>query len=286
MKYLKEIDALRGLAVISVIFYHAGFNLFKGGYIGVDIFFVISGYLITKIIYQEMNNNSFSFSQFYLRRARRILPALFFVILITIPFVWVLFWPDDFKNFFKSIIKVLLFVPNLYFYKEYDYFSTDIEQQPLMHIWSLGVEEQYYFIFPIILIFLSFGKRYLHLPILIGLFFTSLLFAQVHLKVNSNAVFYLTHYRFWELLLGSITAVCQLNCSTKLPEKIQAKLSFLSFIAIIFSIFSFDKTLPHPGVVTLIPTIATALIILYGYSSRSLSFIFVNKAFISLGLIS
>jgi len=152
MKYRAEIDGLRALAVLPVIFFHAGFEWFNGGYIGVDVFFVISGYLITTIIISEMSEERFSILNFYDRRARRILPALFFVIAICIPFAWLWLTPNDFKDFGQSLLAVSIFSSNILFWLESGYFDTASELKPLLHTWSLAVEEQYYILFPLFLI--------------------------------------------------------------------------------------------------------------------------------------
>ena len=151
MKYRAEIDGLRALAVLPVIFFHAGFSLFSGGFVGVDIFFVISGYLITTIILTEILNDKFSLTNFYERRARRILPALFFVMLCCLPFAWFILAPSDLINFGQSLVAVATFSSNFFFWMDSGYFSTNAELKPLLHTWSLAVEEQYYIIFPIFL---------------------------------------------------------------------------------------------------------------------------------------
>jgi len=152
LKYRSEIDGLRALAVLPVIFFHAGFKTFSGGFIGVDIFFVISGYLICSLIIEEIERKDFNLLSFYERRARRILPALFFVLIITIPFAWVVMLPSQMYDFSKSIIAVSLFLSNFFFWQESGYFNPNIENSPLLHTWSLAVEEQFYLIFQIALI--------------------------------------------------------------------------------------------------------------------------------------
>ena len=159
MNYRREIDGLRAVAVIPVILFHAGFTFFSGGYVGVDIFFVISGYLITSIIIHELEQGKFSILRFYERRARRILPALFFVILCCIPFAWEWMIPAQFKSFSQSIISTTLFSNNILLWLKTGYFSPAAETYPLLHTWSLAVEEQYYIIFPIFLFaFWRFGR--------------------------------------------------------------------------------------------------------------------------------
>ena len=147
MKYRAEIDGLRAVAVIPVILFHAGFEFFSGGFVGVDIFFVISGYLITTIILSEKEQGTFSLINFYERRVRRILPALFLVMLFSLLFAWLWLLPSDLKDFSQSLIAVSTFYSNIFFWQESGYWAAANELKPLLHTWSLAVEEQYYFIF-------------------------------------------------------------------------------------------------------------------------------------------
>src|SRR5574337_1373707 len=151
MRYRPEIDGLRAIAVIPVILFHAGFQIFSGGFVGVDIFFVISGYLITTIIVAELEAGRFSILNFYERRARRILPAFYLVTALWLPFAWLWLIPSDAKELSKSIMAVLLFASNIFFWQQSDYFDAETELKPLLHTWSLGVEEQFYVLFPIVL---------------------------------------------------------------------------------------------------------------------------------------
>ena len=149
MRYRAEIDGLRAVAVIPVLLFHAGFALFGGGFVGVDVFFVISGYLITTLIIAELDNGSFSLVRFYERRARRILPALFFVCLACIPLAWLWLTSSDMKSFAQSLVAVATFWSNVLFWYQSGYFDTSAELKPLLHTWSLAVEEQYYIFFPL-----------------------------------------------------------------------------------------------------------------------------------------
>ena len=152
MYYRREIDGLRALAVVPVILFHGGFSVFRGGFVGVDVFFVISGYLITSIILVDLKVGNFSLAHFYERRARRILPALFFVMAATTPFAYEWMMPDEFKNFGQSLLATATFSNNILLALTSDYWSLASEFKPLLHTWSLGVEEQYYIVFPVLMI--------------------------------------------------------------------------------------------------------------------------------------
>ena len=148
MKYRPEINGLRALAVVPVILFHAGFELFSGGFVGVDMFFVISGYLITTILIEDIQNKRFSIVNFYERRARRILPALFFIMLVCIPFAWKWMLPDPLENFGQSLVAATLSANNILLFLTSGYWHFTSEFKPLIHTWSLGIEEQYYIFFP------------------------------------------------------------------------------------------------------------------------------------------
>ena len=174
----------------------------SGGYVGVDIFFVISGFLITSIILGEIQAGTFSIVNFYERRVRRILPALFFVMLVCVPFAWVLLSPYDMKYFSKSLTYVSIFLSNTIFYKQSGYFDAATELKPLLHTWSLGIEEQYYVFFPLLLILLwRYAKNYI-LHVLAVIFIISLLYAQYKVQIKPAAAFYLLQTRIWELMAG------------------------------------------------------------------------------------
>ena len=143
---------MRAVAVLPVIFYHAGFQWFAGGYVGVDVFFVISGYLITSILVDELDQDRFSIAKFYERRARRILPALFFVLIVTTVAGWVWMIPTEFEKYSRTLAAVVLFASNIYFWRVDDYFAPAAQVTPLLHTWSLAVEEQFYIVFPLMLL--------------------------------------------------------------------------------------------------------------------------------------
>ena len=287
MEYRREIDGLRGLAVISVIFFHAGFQSFSGGFIGVDVFFVISGYLITSIIANEIESGSFSFSSFYERRVRRIIPALFFVIASCLPFAWFWLMPDDLKNFSQSLIGVTTFLANIFFWKTTDYFDTATDLKPLIHTWSLAVEEQYYFIFPILLIFIwRFDKIKIFL-LLSTIALLSLTYTEYIIERNPETAFYLLPSRAWELLAGSIVALLLKYKNQWFMKNNGSEIgSLLGLIFIIYSIIVFNNKTPFPGVYALFPTIGACLIILFARPSTFIGNLLSHRLFVGIGLIS
>ena len=294
LNYRPEIDGLRAIAVSAVIFYHAQLNVFgqkvfEGGFIGVDIFFVISGYLITSLILKELKaTGKFSFRYFYERRARRILPALIVVILASLPAAWLFLVPGNFIEFTKSILYSLGFSSNFYFhYSGLQYGAEDSLLKPLLHTWSLSVEEQYYILFPIILLIVfKFFRKYL-LGILIFGFLTSLLMAEWGSRNFPTATFYFLHTRMWELIAGSLLAYFEIF------KKKRSKNSFLNLIfpgvgiiLIMHSIFFYNDKIFHPSLWTLSPVIGVSCIIWYSKKDELITKISSSKIFVGIGLIS
>ena len=211
--YRPEIEGLRAIAVIAVILYHAkiaifDYQFFKGGFIGVDIFFVISGYLITSIILKELfNTGSFSIKNFYERRIRRILPALLFVIVVSTPFAYLYLLPSSFKDFSNSIIYSLGFSSNFYFhYSGQEYGAEDALLKPFLHTWSLSVEKQFYILIPLVLLITYKNLRRYLFYILVFFFIFSLLMSDWGSKNFPSFNFYMLPTRGWELIIGSILA--------------------------------------------------------------------------------
>lgn len=287
MKYRKEIDGLRALAVLPVILFHAGFKTFEGGFVGVDVFFVISGYLITTILLTELEQGKFSIVNFYERRARRILPALFFVMLVCIPFAWFWLLPSDMKDFSQSLVAVSLFASNILFWRESGYFDTAAELKPLLHTWSLAVEEQYYLLFPLFLMFAwRFGKRWI-LVILAAAFCASLGLAQWASTAKPAAAFFLLPTRGWEMLIGAFAAFYLTQFNRKEFTRSLSEIGgWLGLCLIGFSIFTYDQATPFPSVYALAPTIGTVLIILFATQQTTVGKFVGNKAFVGVGLIS
>jgi len=215
--YRPEIDGLRAVAVVPVILFHAGFAAFSGGFVGVDVFFVISGFLITRILIADLGAGRFSLLDFYDRRARRILPALVFVILAILPLAWLWMTPDEALSFGRSIVAVTLFVSNVLFWREMDYFSPAAEEQPLLHTWSLAVEEQFYLLFPLVLLVAwRLGRRGPAGLVVAGAL-ASLVLSEWGWRTYPDAAFYLAPTRAWELLAGAAVAL-HLSRRTPVPR--------------------------------------------------------------------
>jgi len=282
LKYRADIDGLRAVAVLPVIFFHAGFDFFSGGFIGVDVFFVISGFLITNILLEEIESRNFSILSFYERRARRILPALFVVIIVCVPFAWMWMLPSQLKDFSKSIAAVGIFISNVLFWTESNYFDLASELKPLLHTWSLAVEEQYYIVFPLFLIVLwRFGCRKA-LIVLIFFVVLSVSFLELIRDGNQKGVFFLSHWRAWELVVGSI-------CAFVLYIKGLKENEFFSFIGlslIILCILLYSHVTPFPGLYTMVPVLGASLVILFSGEKTLVSRFLNIRILVGVGLIS
>ena len=282
MQYRAELDGLRALSVTFVILFHADFQLFEGGFAGVDIFFVISGYLITSILINDIENGKFSVLSFYERRARRILPALFFMMLFCIPFSFMWMMPNQMVDFSRSLVAVSWFSSNFLFWLQSGYFMPAAEQMPLLHTWSLAVEEQYYFVFPLFLLLSwKFGKRAViwFIIILAILSFSLTEFGQRFFPVSN---FYLLPTRAWELLVGSIAAFIVQRQTTSANNILAA----IGLIFILSGIFIYERTTPFPSAYTLLPVTGTFLFILFCDSKTWVGRFFSVKPIAGIGLIS
>jgi peptidoglycan/LPS O-acetylase OafA/YrhL len=292
MAYRREIDGLRAVAVMPVILFHAGFALFSGGFVGVDIFFVISGYLITSIIAAQLAAGTFTLSGFYERRARRILPVLFLVLLSCLPFAWFWLLPGDMKAFSESVLSVSTFSSNFLFWRTTGYFDSETELKPLLHTWSLAVEEQYYMGFPLIMMLAwRLGRRAL-MSMLFLVAAISLAAGQWGTIHNPMAAFYLLPTRAWELLIGAIAAL-HIFGQAKRNEADRASptlgrqaAAMLGLTLVLIAIFCFDQATPSPGLYTLVPAIGATLILLFAtpltWAGRALG----HPWLVGLGLIS
>ncbi len=294
LTYRPEIDGLRAIAVAAVIFYHAqitifGHQPFKGGFIGVDIFFVISGYLITSIILKELfTTGAFSFKHFYERRIRRILPALLFVMLVSFPFAWMYLMPGSFLDFSKSILYSLGFGSNFYFhYSGQIYGAQSGLLKPFLHTWSLSVEEQFYILFPIVLLvtFKYFRKYLIHILIL-G-FIISLGLADWGSRNHPSLNFYVLPTRGWELLAGSILAYFEITLGERSKNKtLNLILPSVGLFLIGHSILFFNDEMFHPSFYTLSPIIGVCLIIWFSNKNELITKLLSTKLFVGTGLIS
>lgn len=257
MKYRADVDGLRAVAILAVLFFHAGIGM-PGGYVGVDIFFVISGYLITRLIFKDLDRDRFSIVEFWERRVRRILPPLAVVILATAVGGWFLLTPFDYKDLAETILAQALLVSNIYFWKQSGYFARDAEQMPLLHTWSLAVEEQFYLFFPFLLLAVSRFCRRRLVPVIVGIggfsFLLSVYCSYRHQQVN----FYLLPTRAWELLIGALlAAIPALGGRRWVGEVVSA----VGLVAMLVAIFFYGDNPRFPGLAAVLPCGGAALII-------------------------
>ena len=282
MKYRPEIDGLRTVAVLPVILFHAGAAPFSGGFVGVDVFFVISGYLITTILIGELEEGRFSIINFYERRARRILPALFFVMLCTLPFAWAWMQPSQLKDFAQSLWAVSIFGSNVLFWKTSGYFAAAADEKPFLHTWSLAVEEQYYVLFPVFL-FLAwrFGRNRVFWMIT---FFAagSLLISEWGWRNEPKANFFLFPTRAWELFAGSIAAFVIKTHGIRTNQI----LAGVGLLAILYSIFFYTEATPFPSLYALLPVGGSVLIVLFATKETFAGALLSTRPFVGIGLIS
>ena len=293
LEYRPEIDGLRAIAVGAVVVYHAQIRIFEklllpGGFLGVDIFFVISGYLITYLIFKEkFSSNNFSFKNFYERRARRILPALLVMLMIMFPFAYIALIPSDFKEYALSNIFSIGFTSNYFFYfNETEYGSIDGLLKPLLHTWSLGVEEQFYIFFPIVMIlFLNNNWSFRMFAIL---FILSSFFFASYLSITKEQLsFFSLPTRVWELFFGALTAyLIFFNKINFIKKYILNILSYIGIISIFLSFIFFQKNTYHPSYLTFFSVIGTCFIIINLKSDNVVHKILSSKMFVFVGLIS
>lgn len=267
LTYRADIDGIRAIAVLAVIFYHADLKLFSGGYVGVDVFFVISGYLITSILLKELDGNEFSLARFYERRIRRIFPALFAFMAATLVISSVFFDANEFQEFGKSLIATTLFSSNILFWTQSGYFEGPSELKPLLHTWSLAVEEQFYILFPLLLALLARYVRPKLAPALAGIALTSFAINIYGLNHDPSGAFYLAHMRVWELLMGSILATRIIPVKATLH--VRNLLGLIGLGMILAPVFLYTNDTPFPGATAFIPTFGTALIIYSGDESKT-----------------
>ncbi|MCC3304830.1 acyltransferase family protein [Sneathiella sp. HT1-7] len=295
MKYRPEIDGLRAVAVMLVLLYHAAFgvfgrhDLFGAGDIGVDIFFVISGYLITKIILKEMSETgTFSFRKFYERRARRILPALFFIILASFPVAIHVLPPLDLATYLDSLLYIVFFVSNYFFYQNHVGFGGEEQYlfEPFLHTWSLAIEEQFYLVFPVILLLCARYFKRFTLSILLVLFSLSLLFAEFNTNRHGEFNYFMLPSRFWELLAGALLAHLEQEYGKIRRPLLNAVMPVVGMASILWFLLLFDPGPEHPSLTTLVPVLGTVLIIAFASQEDLVGRILSFKPIVGIGLIS
>jgi peptidoglycan/LPS O-acetylase OafA/YrhL len=287
MIYRREIDGLRGIAVLSVVFFHAGFSSFSGGFVGVDVFFVISGYLITSIIIEQKKRNQFKLFHFYERRIRRVFPALFVVIAFCIPLSWLLMLPNEYRDFGQSLVATSLFSSNILFSIESGYFSQISELKPLLHTWSLSIEEQYYLVFPVFVILAwRFGVKFIFVVLFI-VSVLSLIFAELVSIFQPKYSFYSLMTRCWEILAGALLSLSIIKLDyVKSNVIIKELLSIAGLIMVLLSMILFDESTPFPSLWTLIPVIGVVFIILCAEGNTFVGRLLSTKLLVGIGLIS
>ena len=283
-KYRSDIDGLRALAVISVIGFHAFPRQFGGGFIGVDIFFVISGFLISGIIFSNLENNTFDLKEFQVRRIKRIFPALLVILATCLLLGWFLLLANEYKQLGKQIAAAASFVSNFELWGETGYFDKAAETKPLLHLWSLGIEEQFYIFWPLLL---GFAWRRHHNFIAITFCIATLSFIAniICVKFAPEAAFYLPFTRFWELMTGGVLAFVSLHKPHYLAKAPNLS-SFVGFALILLGACFLDNQHAFPGWWALLPTMGSALVISAGPAAHLNNYILNNRMLVAIGIIS
>jgi peptidoglycan/LPS O-acetylase OafA/YrhL len=281
----RDIDGLRALAVIPVVLYHFGFGVFSGGFVGVDVFFVISGFLITSIIFREIGAGRFSFVDFWARRARRIIPALSVMMLAVLLVGWLLMPTNDYSQLGRAVRYQAMFISNILFMRQDGYFNPASDFKPLLHTWSLSVEEQYYILFPLLMVMLRRFLRHWRW-MLFGLLLVSFAANVWVIRREPDAAFFLLPMRAWELLCGAMLAVLPAP-ERKLSPMAYQGVSLAGFAAVLCAIFGFDKYTQFPGWAALLPVLgATAMIWANGHAPTLVGRLLSLPVIVGVGLIS
>ena len=287
MKYRHEIDGLRAIAVIPVILFHAGLPYFSGGFVGVDVFFVISGYLITSILVRDVSVGTFSLTDFYERRARRILPALFLVMFVSVLFSWFVLLAADMKAFSQSLVSISLLSPNILFWLQTDYFSSAAEMKPLLHTWSIGVEEQFYLFWPLVILLIWKCQGRHQFLLLITLCLISFLAMQYARTESTSFAFYQFPTRAWELILGALAALFLNSRDGRLFGDLMASImAAFGLFLIFFSVVWLDKKSGYPSTWTMLPTTGTLLVIVFSQPKQVVTRFLGQSWLVAIGLIS
>ena len=293
-KYRPAIDGLRAIAVLSVVIYHAFPNTLKAGFIGVDIFFVISGYLISSIIFENIDRGSFSFGQFYGRRIKRIFPALTLVLLSCLVFGWFGLLGDEFKQLGKHMAAGAGFVSNFFLWQEVGYFNNAAETKPLLHLWSLAIEEQFYIVWPLI-VWLTWKRKCLFLSVFISLGVASFAYNVYLVRLDPTATFFSPATRIWELLTGVLLAYFSTQAKQNAAasdaawharQTTRQLASTLGVLLLGFGLYRIDSGRPFPGTWALFPVLGSFLLIFAGPAAWFNRFVLSNRVLVWVGLIS
>jgi peptidoglycan/LPS O-acetylase OafA/YrhL len=284
MKYRADIDGLRGIAVISVVTFHFFPYKITGGFIGVDVFFVISGFLISSILFASLDRGDFSIIEFYNRRIRRIFPSLLTVVLASLVFGWFVLLSDEYQQLGKHVAGGATFISNLILSSENGYFGNAGESKPMLHLWSLAIEEQFYIFWPLLLIFVH-KRKWNFLPMMAVVAIGSFVANIYMVDSNPTATFYWPIYRFWELIIGGILAGITLHYPQILSRYSNAQ-SFIGFILLIIGFVAIDKYSQFPGWWALLPTLSAFLLLAAGPTAWINRAILSNRVLVWFGLIS
>lgn len=291
LHYRRDIDGLRAVAVLCVLGFHAFPFWFPNGFIGVDIFFVISGFLISGILFDHLEANTFSFSDFFGRRIRRIFPALVTVLFACFCFGWFTLFSQEFAQLGKHIAGAAVFISNLIYWHEVGYFDNAADTKPLLHLWSLSIEEQFYILWPILLYtcYRLHQKPALLITVLMGAsFFLNIAW----INNDTNGAFYSPQTRAWELLIGAAIALTvrtekqRSNVSSEHWIRLRQALAMIGFLVIIYAVFGMQRPIAFPGYWALVPTLATALLLWAGSSTIINSKVLSHPLLVWVGLIS
>ncbi len=291
MTYRPEIDGLRTIAVVSVVLYHAdlavsGQNVLAGGFLGVDIFFVISGFLITGLLAADLERGTFSLGHFYERRARRLLPALLLVMAVSTPFAWAIMTTNALIEYAQSLLAALLFSSNFFFWLQDSYTAEPSQLKPFLHTWSLALEEQYYIVFPVVLLVVWRFARQALIPVLVGMALLSLCIAAYLSTRNTDANFFLMPSRAWELLVGAILALQLEPMRRVVPIAVMRMLPAMGLTAIAVPMWFYHDAMPHPSLWTVLPVLGVAMIILAAHEREPVTRLLSTRPMVGIGLIS
>jgi peptidoglycan/LPS O-acetylase OafA/YrhL len=285
-KYRPDIDGLRAIAVLSVVIYHAFPDTLKAGFMGVDIFFVISGYLISSIIFENIDRGSFSFGQFYGRRIKRIFPALTLVLLSCLVFGWFGLLGDEFRQLGKHMAAGAGFVSNFFLWQESGYFNNAAETKPLLHLWSLAIEEQFYIVWPLV-VWLTWKRKWLFLSVFISLGVASFACNVRLVRLDPTATFFSPATRIWELLAGVLLAYMKVRPTAWQPSQRQLHVaSTLGAALLAFGLYRIDKGRPYPGTWALLPILGSFCLIFAGPTAWFNRLVLSNRLLVWVGLIS